>query len=127
MAAGGETPREVVYPVYPPAPASQTQVSADSKSSGCLTCHTATDQHTMHSNPGVILGCTDCHGGDATITDPDYDGHGATIAHQSDGMAHEGDHAVEKTSYDDNEHSDEHANDDHGGGYKSYPPQYRSA
>ena len=51
----------------PPAPASQTQAEADAKSAGCTSCHTATDRHTMHRNPGVILGCTDCHGGDATI------------------------------------------------------------
>jgi len=32
-----------------------------------MSCHTATDRHTMHQNPGVILGCTDCHGGDAKV------------------------------------------------------------
>ncbi|HUP29902.1 MAG TPA: hypothetical protein VM122_07000, partial [Usitatibacter sp.] len=32
-----------------------------------MTCHTATDSHTMHQNPAVVLGCTDCHGGDARI------------------------------------------------------------
>lgn len=31
-----------------------------------MSCHTATDRHTMHANPGVVLGCTDCHGGNAT-------------------------------------------------------------
>jgi hypothetical protein len=52
--------------VAAPAPAAQTVAEADAKSAGCLTCHTATDRPTMHQNPGVILGCTDCHGGDAS-------------------------------------------------------------
>ena len=50
----------------PPAPASQTREDAHRKSIGCMSCHTSTDQHTMHANPAVILGCTDCHGGNAT-------------------------------------------------------------
>ncbi|HEY2630007.1 MAG TPA: hypothetical protein VGI57_12820, partial [Usitatibacter sp.] len=32
-----------------------------------MSCHTTTDRHTMHQNPGVILGCTDCHGGNAKV------------------------------------------------------------
>ncbi len=51
----------------PPAPEKQAQVEADKKSSGCVTCHTASDRHTMHANPAVVLGCTDCHGGNAAI------------------------------------------------------------
>ena len=51
----------------PPSPERQTEADADAKSKGCITCHTASDRHTMHANPGVILGCTDCHGGDAAI------------------------------------------------------------
>ena len=51
----------------PPAPEKQTQVDADKKSAGCITCHTASDRHTMHANPAVVLGCTDCHGGNANI------------------------------------------------------------
>src|SRR4051812_43497063 len=50
--------------LYPPAPAQQTVEEAHAKSRGCMTCHTTTDRHTMHQNPGVVLGCTDCHGGD---------------------------------------------------------------
>ena len=55
------------YVEAPPAPETQTQAEADAKSSGCLSCHSATDRHTMHANPSVILGCTDCHGGDASV------------------------------------------------------------
>ncbi|HSN21943.1 MAG TPA: hypothetical protein VLS49_14775 [Usitatibacter sp.] len=51
----------------PPAPASQTEADARRKSAGCESCHTATDRHTMHQNPAVVLGCTDCHGGDARV------------------------------------------------------------
>jgi hypothetical protein len=36
-------------------------------SPGCLSCHTATDRATMHESPAVVLNCTDCHGGDATV------------------------------------------------------------
>ena len=45
-------------------------MDADRKSSGCVTCHTGTDRHTMHQNPGVVLGCTDCHGGDSVVKRP---------------------------------------------------------
>src|SRR5262245_29635873 len=51
----------------PPAPERQSIAEADAKSAGCLSCHTATDRHTMHQNPGVVLGCADCHGGDARV------------------------------------------------------------
>ena len=44
---------------------SQTQEAADKKSSGCISCHTQTDQPTMHASGTVRLGCTDCHGGNA--------------------------------------------------------------
>jgi len=50
-----------------PAPAKQTLLEAAAKSKGCISCHTASDRHTMHANPAVVLGCTDCHGGNASI------------------------------------------------------------
>src|SRR5688572_4320485 len=49
---------------------SQTQAEADRKSAGCLGCHTQTDRRSMHSAESVRLGCTDCHGGDATVPAP---------------------------------------------------------
>ena len=55
-------------PTAPSSPAAQTPADAQAKSVGCLTCHTATDQPTMHANPGVVLGCTDCHGGKADVS-----------------------------------------------------------
>jgi hypothetical protein len=50
----------------PPAPADQPLTEVDRKSIGCLGCHTETDRLSMHDNPAVKLGCTDCHGGDAS-------------------------------------------------------------
>ena len=45
----------------------QSQEEADRKSAGCITCHTSTDEPTMHPSKAVHLGCTDCHGGNSTI------------------------------------------------------------
>src|SRR5262245_53472385 len=65
---GGESPVSRSYVAAPPAPERQTAQTALAKSLGCASCHTATDHTTMHVNTGVILGCTDCHGGDAKVT-----------------------------------------------------------
>ena len=67
QAAAASTVRSASAGMYsaPPAPASQTLEEAAKKTDGCMSCHTATDRHTMHANPGVVLGCTDCHGGNA--------------------------------------------------------------
>ena len=70
LGSGGHEAREIDYPVYPAAPHRQSEAEAQTKSAGCMTCHTQTDQKTMHVNPGVALGCTDCHGGDASIELP---------------------------------------------------------
>ena len=51
----------------PPAPEKQTQAEADLKSAGCMSCHKTTDSLTMHTSPGVTLGCADCHGGNAAV------------------------------------------------------------
>jgi hypothetical protein len=39
----------------------QSQADADKKSRGCLECHAGVEP--MHASPNVVLGCTDCHGG----------------------------------------------------------------
>ncbi len=36
-------------------------------SRGCIDCHTKTDAPTMHTNPGVHIGCAECHGGNAEV------------------------------------------------------------
>ena len=42
----------------------QSQADADKKSRGCLECHLGVEP--MHASRNVVLGCTDCHGGNAT-------------------------------------------------------------
>ena len=63
-------PVERVYATAPDAPAKQSLAEAEAKSAGCRGCHTRSDHATMHANPGVVLGCTDCHGGDASVLAP---------------------------------------------------------
>src|SRR5258708_29780237 len=46
----------------------QSQEEADRKSSGCISCHTSTDELTMHPTKTVHLGCTDCHGGNSSVS-----------------------------------------------------------
>ena len=75
----------------PPAPEKQTEREADAKSAGCITCHTASDRHTMHANPAVILGCTDCHGGNTEIKKPakaEYKGVGSSAYLEAMNLAH---------------------------------------
>src|SRR4029077_19803430 len=47
----------------------QTQDEADAKTRGCMSsgCHNPVDSTTMHAPGTVRLGCTDCHGGDASV------------------------------------------------------------
>ncbi|WP_097093012.1 LVIVD repeat-containing protein [Novosphingobium sp. Chol11] len=66
-ASDAEKPVERVYPRTPPAPVSQTADQVAAKSEGCYSCHTKTDEPSMHATPAVMLGCVDCHGGDATV------------------------------------------------------------
>jgi hypothetical protein len=63
-----EHPVERHYVTAPASPVEQTAAAADAKSVGCRSCHTASDRATMHSSPAVVLGCSDCHGGDASVT-----------------------------------------------------------
>jgi len=46
----------------------QSQEDAVRKSSGCVSCHTSTDEPTMHPTKTVFLGCIDCHGGNSSIS-----------------------------------------------------------
>ena len=69
-ASEAEKPRHITYPNYPAAPRQQTAEEANAKSAGCLSCHATTDMPSMHSNPAIILGCTDCHGGNAVVALP---------------------------------------------------------
>jgi hypothetical protein len=42
----------------------QTRDEALVKSRGCIECHKGVEE--MHTSPAVVLGCTDCHGGNAS-------------------------------------------------------------
>src|SRR5580692_9428823 len=46
----------------------QSQADVDRKNSGCVSCHTSTDEPSMHPTGTVRLACIDCHGGDFTVT-----------------------------------------------------------
>jgi LVIVD repeat len=80
LAAEGEKPRRIDYPLYPPAPAEQSQAEAAAKSAGCVSCHTDSDAASMHRSPAVVLGCVDCHGGDASVRVPPGPLHGDAYA-----------------------------------------------
>ncbi len=79
-ASDEEKPVARTYAPMLTAPMSQTPEQVSAKSEGCYSCHTRTDEPSMHASPAVQLGCTDCHGGDAAIrgnpdlgsNDPDY-------------------------------------------------------
>jgi len=59
------------YVMAPAAPIEQSKEDAAKKSAGCIACHSASDAWTMHKSEAVQLGCTDCHGGNATPTGVD--------------------------------------------------------
>ncbi|HEY4777924.1 MAG TPA: hypothetical protein VIH56_09705, partial [Candidatus Acidoferrales bacterium] len=48
----------------------QTQSEVDRKNTGCVSCHTMTDEPSMHPTRTVRLACIDCHGGDTTASAP---------------------------------------------------------
>jgi hypothetical protein len=58
-------------------PRTQDWDAADAKSAGCVSCHTASDAKTMHKSPAVVLGCVDCHGGNASVVAKDVSDHNA--------------------------------------------------
>jgi len=55
------------YAYTAPAPARQTAAEVEAKSAGCQSCHTETDNKTMHESLAIRLGCTDCHGGNSDV------------------------------------------------------------
>ncbi len=66
-ASESEQPIKRTYAFSPAAPANQNKSEAAAKSEGCITCHSASDAWTMHKSEAVVLGCADCHGGDASV------------------------------------------------------------
>ena len=67
----GEKPVARHYAAAPPAPIGETPAEAEARSAGCKSCHTSSDTLTMHRSKAVVLGCADCHGGDASVTAPE--------------------------------------------------------
>lgn len=63
-AENSEPSAEVVHPRIMPG---MTLEQMNASSLGCRDCHTQTDSPSMHQNPGVVIGCSDCHGGDAAV------------------------------------------------------------
>lgn len=59
-----DLPRDPHHVLPPVNVIDQTPAMAGAKSQGCLQCHAGSEP--MHASPNVILGCTDCHGGNAT-------------------------------------------------------------
>lgn len=88
QAASGAKAVEREYGVFPPAPAAQSSSAVKTKSEGCLSCHTAMDSYSMHSNPAVKLGCADCHGGSADILRSEAVAKGSEAYHALKAQAH---------------------------------------
>jgi hypothetical protein len=61
-------PVERHYQTAPPAPKNQGDDSVQAKSGGCRSCHLQSDASSMHGSPAVKLGCTDCHGGNSSVS-----------------------------------------------------------
>ena len=56
--------------VSPIKAAMESSDEAKAASAGCITCHTSTDEATMHPSGTVTLGCATCHGGKPEISVP---------------------------------------------------------
>ena len=76
-ASEGEKPvaRDYARVTAPPSPRGQSVEAMQGKSEGCFSCHVQTDAPTMHVSSAVRLGCTDCHGGDASVRGDSNLGH----------------------------------------------------
>lgn len=87
-AAEEEKPLKIAYRFTPPAPREQTLAEVAAKSDGCYSCHVQTDQPSMHTSPAVQLGCTDCHGGDASVRGQPTLGYGHADNRAAEKLAH---------------------------------------
>ncbi|HVF62906.1 MAG TPA: hypothetical protein VNE58_02795, partial [Casimicrobiaceae bacterium] len=108
VSAKEDKPVERDYVMAPAAPSFQSWEEANAKSNGCVTCHTDSEQKTMHAAKSVVLGCVDCHGGDASVAGP------AGEFHQRAPIGHFD--PTKKTSFED-DHGGEHEGDHHEGPY----------
>src|SRR4051795_11109666 len=69
VASEGEQPvaRDYGRVAAPPAPQSQGWEQAEAKSAGCVSRQNDSEARTKPPTPAGVLGCPDCHGGDAAI------------------------------------------------------------
>ncbi|HEY5381254.1 MAG TPA: multiheme c-type cytochrome [Acidobacteriaceae bacterium] len=63
--------------VRPVARRGESQTETTAASAGCLSCHVGIEHTNMHNEDTVMLGCTDCHGGDAAVQREGVKGSGA--------------------------------------------------
>ncbi len=61
---------------------------SDASSAGCVTCHTKTDEPSMHPSGTVTIGCTDCHGGNAGVSVGTGDAEGTAAYASAKAKAH---------------------------------------
>src|SRR3954467_6011199 len=66
-ALGGVVGLRAAQPQQQATLAGQLMADVQGKSSGCVSCHTATDSASMHPTDTVQLACTDCHGGNSAV------------------------------------------------------------
>jgi hypothetical protein len=71
-----------------PTPSRTYEPSSDPQSAGCMTCHTSTDEPTMHPGGTVAIGCADCHGGNPSISVTTGDAVGSPSYETAKGKAH---------------------------------------
>ena len=86
-ASDEQHPVERTYVSAPAAPAFQTWDDAQKKSAGCVSCHTQSDRKTMHATEAVVLGCTDCHGGNANVFAPPGEVYSADSSNKNRGWS----------------------------------------
>ena len=67
LALLAELPKSLADELVTPVPPAMTAEEMHRSSVGCLDCHVKTDAPTMHTNPAVMIGCADCHGGKASV------------------------------------------------------------
>lgn len=70
MADPDQEAAELAARMHEPAPAigEHDEATVLANSAGCISCHGPTDEPDMHPTIKLAIGCTDCHGGDASIT-----------------------------------------------------------
>ncbi|HTV59643.1 MAG TPA: hypothetical protein VMJ93_12300 [Verrucomicrobiae bacterium] len=66
----------------------QSQADVARKNEGCVSCHTTTDEPTMHPTRTVRLACIDCHGGDSAVVVPSGAAPGSPAYEDAKNRAH---------------------------------------